>query len=120
MTTPLAAAALTPCRKGMPALTPVELDAVLQDLPAWQVIQQDGVDQLQRLYTFRNFAAALAFANAVGAIAEALDHHPTMTVEWGKVTVRWWTHVIHGLHRNDCIMAARTDACYQPLAGASA
>ncbi|MDX1267227.1 MAG: 4a-hydroxytetrahydrobiopterin dehydratase, partial [Oceanisphaera sp.] len=31
------------------------------------------------------------------------------TLEWGKVTVTWWTHAIHGLHRNDFIMAARTD-----------
>ncbi|PTB84099.1 4a-hydroxytetrahydrobiopterin dehydratase, partial [Pseudidiomarina aestuarii] len=37
-------------------------------------------------------------------------HHPTLTTEWGKVTVTWWTHAIHGLHKNDFIMAARTDA----------
>ncbi|MBR9857042.1 MAG: 4a-hydroxytetrahydrobiopterin dehydratase, partial [Gammaproteobacteria bacterium] len=40
---------------------------------------------------------------------ESEFHHPTITLEWGKVTVTWWTHAIHGLHRNDFIMAARTD-----------
>jgi 4a-hydroxytetrahydrobiopterin dehydratase len=29
---------------------------------------------------------------------------------WGKVTVSWWSHKIRGLHRNDFIMAAKTDA----------
>jgi 4a-hydroxytetrahydrobiopterin dehydratase len=116
----LAEQTLTPCRKGMPALTPAELNVVLHDLPAWQVVQHNDENQLQCVYTFPNFAAALAFTNAVGALAEAADHHPALTLEWGKVTARWWTHVIHGLHRNDCIMAARTDACYQQLTGASA
>ena len=55
------------------------------------------------------------FADAVGAIAEAADHHPALTVEWGKVTVRWWTHVIGGLHRNDTVMAARTDTAFANL-----
>jgi 4a-hydroxytetrahydrobiopterin dehydratase len=31
-----------------------------------------------------------------------------IVTEWGRVTVQWWTHVIHGLHNNDFIMAAKT------------
>ena len=46
---------------------------------------------------------------AVGAIAEEVGHHPALLTEWGKVTVTWWSHSIKGLHRNDFIMAARTD-----------
>jgi 4a-hydroxytetrahydrobiopterin dehydratase len=32
-----------------------------------------------------------------------------LVTEWGKVTVSWWTHAIAGLHKNDYIMAAKTD-----------
>ena len=32
--------------------------------------------------------------------------------QWGSVTVTWWTHKIGGLHRNDFVMAARTDKIY--------
>jgi 4a-hydroxytetrahydrobiopterin dehydratase len=32
--------------------------------------------------------------------------------EWGKVTVHWWTHVVKGLHKNDFIIAARTDQLF--------
>jgi len=120
MTTPLADEALTPCRKGMPALTSAELNVVLIELPSWGVLPHNDEAQLHRIYLFRNFADALVFTNAIGAIAEAADHHPAITLEWGKVSVRWWTHVIAGLHRNDCIMAARTDACYRQQPGVSA
>jgi 4a-hydroxytetrahydrobiopterin dehydratase len=46
----------------------------------------------------------------VGALAEADGHHPALLTEWGQVTVTWWTHKIRGLHRNDFVMAAKTDA----------
>ena len=55
-------------------------------------------------------AGALAFTNRVGALAEREGHHPALLTEWGRVTVTWWTHKIRGLHRNDFIMAAKTDA----------
>jgi len=43
------------------------------------------------------------------SLAEAEGHHPAMLTEWGRVTVTWWTHKIRGLHRNDFVMAAKTD-----------
>jgi 4a-hydroxytetrahydrobiopterin dehydratase len=49
----------------------------------------------------------------VGELAEEQGHHPALLTEWGKVTVTWWTHKIKGLHRNDFIMAAKTDKLYQ-------
>ncbi len=58
---------------------------------------------------FRNFVEAVAFTNQVAEIAKAEGHHPVILTEWGKVTVTWWTHKIRGLHRNDFIMAAKTD-----------
>ena len=45
----------------------------------------------------------------VANLAEEEDHHPEITLEWGKVTVSWWSHKIKGLHRNDFIAAAKTD-----------
>jgi 4a-hydroxytetrahydrobiopterin dehydratase len=87
-----------------------ELPALLREIPGWRVIERDGVRRLERVYTFPDFAGALAFTNRVGAAAEAEGHHPALLTEWGRVTVTWWTHAIKGLHRNDFIMAARTDA----------
>jgi 4a-hydroxytetrahydrobiopterin dehydratase len=73
------------------------------------VLERAGIPRLERVFEFPDFARALTFTNRVGALAEAEGHHPALLTEWGKVTVTWWTHAIRGLHRNDFVMAARTD-----------
>lgn len=103
----------TACRRGDPPLTQAEIDSLKGLLPQWEVIETEGVLRLQRVYNFKNFTQALIFTNRVGAIAEEQDHHPALLTEWGKVTVTWWTHAVGGLHRNDFIMAAKTDQLYQ-------
>ena len=78
-------------------------------VPEWDLVEIDGVKRLRRVFTFDDFPQALAFTNAVGRIAEEEGHHPALLTEWGRTTVSWWTHKIRGLHRNDFIMAAKTD-----------
>lgn len=98
------------CNANAPKVSDSELAELMQLIPDWSPLVCDGVMQLQRQFKFKNFKLALAFTNQVAEIAEAEFHHPTITTEWGKVTVTWWTHAINGLHKNDFIMAARTDA----------
>ena len=98
-----------PCSGSMPPATPEEIAQFHAQLPDWSLIEADGVPQLQRQYSFKNFRQALTFTNEVGEIAEAAGHHPALLTEWGKVTVTWWTHAIDGLHQNDFVMAAKTD-----------
>jgi 4a-hydroxytetrahydrobiopterin dehydratase len=93
-------------------VTAEEMARMLPEIPAWEVVEEKGVPQLRRTYDFSDFARALAFTNRVGAIAEEEGHHPAILTEWGRVTVRWWTHKIRGLHQNDFIMAAKTDDLY--------
>ncbi len=100
------------CRVGEPRLTDAEIAELQPQVPEWQVGERDGVKRLERVFKFRDFAQALAFANKVGEIAEGEGHHPVIITEWGKVTVTWWTHKIKGLHRNDFIMAAKTNQLY--------
>lgn len=97
------------CAAGAPSVEGAELKKMLAEVPEWQVIDQDEEPKLERIFKFKNFVEALDFTNAVGRIAEEQNHHPALLTEWGKVTVRWWTHKIKNLHQNDFIMAARTD-----------
>ncbi len=83
------------------------------EVPEWRVIEKEGERVLTRSYHFPDFASALRFTEQVGSLAEAQNHHPAILTEWGKVTVTWWTHKIHGLHQNDFVMAAKTDEAYQ-------
>lgn len=105
------------CRVDAPRVTESEMTDLLRDLPDWQVITHHGVPRIERVYAFRDFAEAVRFTNQVAALAEEAGHHPSLLTEWGRVTVGWWTHKIKGLHRNDFILAARTDALYQSHTG---
>ena len=98
------------CRRGEPTVTDTEITEFHPQVPEWQIVERGGIKRLERVFGFENFAQALTFTNRVGELAEAEDHHPALLTEWGKVTVEWWTHKIKGLHRNDFIAAAKTDA----------
>jgi 4a-hydroxytetrahydrobiopterin dehydratase len=97
------------CRRDSPRVSEAEIAALAREIPGWQLLERDGIARLERVFHFPSFADALAFTNRVGAFAEAEGHHPALLTEWGHVTVTWWTHKIRGLHRNDFIMAAKTD-----------
>lgn len=97
------------CSLDAPHVTPEQIETFKREIPDWRIVEHDGIMQLERIFTFRNFKQALTFTNRVGEIAEEAGHHPALLTEWGKVTVTWWTHSIKGLHKNDFILAARTD-----------
>ncbi|GMG86837.1 4a-hydroxytetrahydrobiopterin dehydratase [Biformimicrobium ophioploci] len=107
--TELAAQACEACRADAPLVSDEELAELIREVPDWTPVTRDGIMQLERVFKFRNFKQALAFTNRVGEIAEEVGHHPALLTEWGKVTVTWWSHEAGGLHKNDFIMAARTD-----------
>ncbi len=98
-----------PCMGTSPAVTESEIAQLKPQIPDWNIIWENGEAHLQRIYKFTDFQTALAFTQRVGEAAEKEGHHPALLTEWGKVTVTWWTHAINGLHRNDFIMAAKTD-----------
>lgn len=97
------------CRRDAPRVTEAEIAELKPLVPEWEMVERDGIPRLERVYSFPDFAQALAFTGRVGELAEREGHHPALLTEWGRVTVTWWTHKIRGLHRNDFIMAAKTD-----------
>jgi 4a-hydroxytetrahydrobiopterin dehydratase len=101
------------CRRDAPPVTDDEIRLLRPQIPDWELVEQGGVPQLRRTFRFPDFKTALAFTQHVGALAEVEGHHPTILTEWGKTTITWYTHAIKGLHRNDFIMAAKTDQLAQ-------
>jgi 4a-hydroxytetrahydrobiopterin dehydratase len=100
------------CRKDAPTLTDDEIAELHLQVPDWDIVELDGVKRLRRVFPVDDFSQALEFTNRVAKLAEEERHHPTLLTEWGSTTVTWWTHKIGGLHRNDLIMAAKTDQLY--------
>ena len=103
------------CRRDSPRVTDGEIAELHPEVSDWQLTDADGVKRLERSFKLHGFDGALAFTMQVGEAAEAEGHHPRITVEWGKVAAQWWTHKIRGLHRNDFVMAAKTDELYSQV-----
>jgi len=97
------------CRADALPVTADDIAAWLTQLPEWKIIEREGVPNLERAFKFKNFQQALAFTDQIGDLAEEEGHHPDILTQWGKVTIWWSTHKIKNLHRNDFIMAAKTD-----------
>ncbi len=102
-----------PCRGGVPPLPAHRIEALLKELGHGWALSQNG--HLERLYTFKDFVQSMAFANKVGAVAEAEGHHPDLYVAWGKCKVEVWTHKINGLTESDFYLAAKADREFEPF-----
>ena len=100
------------CRKDAPTLADAEIAELHSQIPDWEIVKLDGIKRLRRVFSVDDFAQALELTNEVAELAEQEQHHPALLTEWGRTTVTWWTHKIKGLHRNDFIMAAKTDQLY--------
>ena len=83
-----------------------QVATLIMELDGWSV--QDN-HHLSRTFAFPDFAAALAFVNRIGAIAEEQNHHPDIHLAWAKVVVDVWTHKIDGLTESDFVLAAKFD-----------
>ncbi|MDE2766105.1 MAG: 4a-hydroxytetrahydrobiopterin dehydratase [Chloroflexota bacterium] len=98
------------CRPGSPAVEDDALAGLLAQLDGWHIVEEEGARALCKRYPFRSMAEGQAFAAALGEAADAEDHHPRIVIEYRWVEVSWTTHAIGNLHRNDFVMAAKTDA----------
>ena len=104
---PLQVQKCEPCTASLPALSLDKVQQLLSTLDGkWSLSPQPKTllsskanhpDALHRTYKFKDFISAQAFANKLGALAEAEGHHPAIMVEWGRVTVWWWSHAISGV-----------------------
>ena len=103
------------CRADAPKVSDAELAELIKQIPDWSPIVCDGILQLQRAFSCRPYTQAIAFTCSVAELAEQEGHHPAILTEWGKVTVTWWSHKIRGLHKNDFIMAAKTDELFAKI-----
>jgi 4a-hydroxytetrahydrobiopterin dehydratase len=99
----------SPITANTPKLTAREISQLKTKLPGWVTHKKKDELRLEKSFLFKDFNQARLFTDRIANISEQEDHHPAILTEWGKVTVTWWTHKIKGLHKNDFIMAAKTE-----------
>lgn len=96
------------------ALTATELVAQLAELQGWK-LSGDGTDvTIEKTFHFGNYHETMAFVNAVAFIAHVQDHHPDLSVHYGRCVVRLNTHDVQGVSTTDIDCARRIDALLAP------
>ncbi len=98
-----------PCRGGVLPLEGEELLRLAAQLPGWKVIEQHHIE---KTFLFPDFKTALDFVVRVGGVSEEQGHHPDLTLSWGQVDARIYTHKIRGLTESDFILGAKIDRVY--------
>ena len=101
------------CRVDAPVLSEQEIKELAPQIPSWMVHEEDGIKRLICSFAFSSYEDSVNFTNKVAKLAEEEDHHPEIILEWGNVTVSWWSHKIKGLHKNDFICASKTDDLFK-------
>jgi len=87
-------------------LTEKEISERLSKIPGWERQGQE----ISRLYTFPGFPEAIAFVNRVAELAETMDHHPDILIQYRKVRLTLSTHSAGGLTDLDFTLAQKIDA----------
>ena len=108
----LAVSSCEACKIDAPIVSDDEASVLIKEIEGWELVDK-GVKKLKKEFTFSNYRDSVDFSNKVADMADQEDHHPQIILEWGKVTVAWWSHKIKGLHKNDFICAAKTNNIYK-------
>ena len=85
--------------------SPSECATYIAESPDWELRNEGRI--VARRFRFPDYRTALAFTNAVSALAEETWHHPELVLGWGYCEVSLTTRKIGGLHESDFVMAAR-------------
>jgi 4a-hydroxytetrahydrobiopterin dehydratase len=88
------------------------LSAFLSAHPGWSRLDEPG-PALSKTFSFKDYAAGIAFVVRLAFAAEKRDHHPDLRVHWGRVRVDWSTHDAGGITAVDTEMAETADQIYQ-------
>jgi 4a-hydroxytetrahydrobiopterin dehydratase len=105
-------------QKGKPALDSAQVTSLLSQLPGWRL--DADVQAISKDFRFPDFHHTLGFINAIGFMANQQDHHPDIEAGYGHCRLRWSTHDVNGLSRNDFICAARVEALLARRSGTGA
>lgn len=95
------------CEGGIPAMTKDEISALLPQIPQWK-LSSDG-KAILRKYSFKDFYQTMAFVNAIAWVANQENHHPDLEVGYNYCNIKFLTHAVNGITKNDFICAAKID-----------
>lgn len=90
----------------------IQIKQQLEHLPEWQ---QSDDKWIERQYRFKEFLTGIKFVDQVAEYAEAKKHHPVISINYKKVTLRMSSWQEKGLTDLDFDMAKHFDELYQQI-----
>ena len=90
----------------MALLSESEVEGRLARLDGWE----RAGDAIEKSFKRGDFVGAVEFVSTLVAPAEAMNHHPDVSISWDTVTVSVSTHSEGGLTAGDFELAAKIDA----------
>lgn len=101
------------------ALSATEIVGGLSRIDGWK-LTGDGADlAIEKTFTFANYFETIAFVNALAFVAHRQDHHPDLSVHYGRCVVRFNTHDVGGISQTDLDCAAQANALLASAPAAS-
>ena len=99
--------------RGSSTIIGSELTNYIEMVSGWELRNRGDLLILSKKFEYSDYVCGLNFVKDIANISEENNHHPRIIFEYSMVIVNWWTHSINGLHRNDFVMAAKTDECWK-------
>ena len=66
--------------------------------------------RISRLFVFDDFMGVIRFLNRVSRVAEAMNHHPDITINYNKIKLSLTTHGEGGLTIKDFRLARKINS----------
>ncbi len=96
----------------MALLSEAEIRQQLASLPGWELRD----NSIARVYEFPSFVSAMDFVNRIARVAEEMNHHPDITINYQRVTLVLTSHDSGGITRRDIRLAAKISSLEEPAA----
>lgn len=93
----------------MPKLAPEQVTERLKQIPGWE---QKG-NAISKLFRFKEFMDGIRFVGKVAEIAERMDHHPDITINYTRITFSCSTHSEGGITEKDFKLAGDIENAFR-------
>ncbi|UIJ34771.1 4a-hydroxytetrahydrobiopterin dehydratase [Allobranchiibius sp. GilTou73] len=84
-----------------PKHTLTEGEVEREGLPDWRML----IDRLHASFDTGDFVTAVGLVDAIGRVAEEMDHHPDLDLAYGRLDVRLISHDVDGVTSRDVAVA---------------
>ena len=74
--------------------------------------QKDNQGKLIKTFSFKNYRQSFGFVSQIVLLAEKKNHHPTITLEYGSVTIALISHDMNEITERDIDLAKQIDKIY--------